>query len=155
MGVRTGGARRPGGGDAGGLDHDAVAEVAELAGHGHGEIGDAALDPGRRQEPAEPVGVGRYAAGLGPSLTVVREVAQQLIGFMSTDWDHSRYHDTYQERIAALIERKAAGGDEIVTERAPEPAEKVAGLLEALRRSVAERTGAGRATSSGAERMPE
>jgi DNA end-binding protein Ku len=78
------------------------------------------------------------------------KIAQQLIQFMSTDWDHSRYRDTYQERVDALIERKARG-DEAVTERAPEPAEKVTGLLEALRRSVEERTRAERARSSGTE----
>jgi DNA end-binding protein Ku len=81
------------------------------------------------------------------------EIAQQLIQFMSTDWDHSRYRDTYQERVDALIERKARG-DEVVTERAPEPAEKITGLLEALRRSVEERTRARRGRTSGTERKP-
>lgn len=75
------------------------------------------------------------------------EMAQQLIQFMSTDWDHSRYRDSYQERIDALIERKTRGED-VVSERAPEPAEKVTGLLDALRRSVEERTRAGRGKSS-------
>jgi DNA end-binding protein Ku len=70
------------------------------------------------------------------------EIAQHLIEFMSTDWEHSRYRDTYQERVAELIERKARG-DEVVTERTPEPAQKVAGLLDALRRSIEERTRAG------------
>ena len=97
--------------------------------------------------------IGRAPAEREPD-DVHLEVAQQLIGVLSTDWDHSRYHDTHQERIAALIERKAHGVG-IVTERAPEPADKVAGLLEALRRSVAERTRTGRATRSGAERTPE
>jgi DNA end-binding protein Ku len=78
------------------------------------------------------------------------EIAQQLIQYMSTDWDHSRYRDTYQERIGALIERKTRGED-VVSERAPEPAEKVTGLLEALRRSIEERTRAGRDTSAGTE----
>jgi DNA end-binding protein Ku len=78
------------------------------------------------------------------------EIAQQLIQFMSTDWDHSRYRDTYQERVDALIERKARG-DEVVTERVPEPADKVTGLLEALRRSIEERTRAARGGTSGTE----
>lgn len=78
------------------------------------------------------------------------EIAKQLIQFMSTEWDHSRYRDTYQERVDALIERKVRG-DEVVTERAPEPAEKVTGLLEALRRSVEERTRARRDRSAGTE----
>ena len=68
------------------------------------------------------------------------EIAQQLITFMSTDWDHSRYRDTYQERVDALIERKARG-EEMVAEREPEPSATVTSLLDALRRSIAERTG--------------
>jgi DNA end-binding protein Ku len=79
------------------------------------------------------------------------KIAEQLIRFMSTDWDHSRYRDTYQERVDALIERKARG-EEIVTEPVPGPAEKVTGLLEALRRSVEERTRAARDRSSGTDR---
>ena len=81
-------------------------------------------------------------------------IAQQLIQLMVTDWEHSRYRDTYQERIDALIERKISG-DDVVTERAPEPAEGVAGLLEALRRSVEQRTRAGRGKHSGTERSSE
>jgi DNA end-binding protein Ku len=71
------------------------------------------------------------------------EIAQQLIQFMSTDWEHARYRDTYQERVNALIERKARG-DEVVTTRAPKPADRAAGLLAALRRSIEERTRASR-----------
>lgn len=67
------------------------------------------------------------------------EIAEQLIDSMSTDWDPSRYRDTYQDRIDALIEGKARG-DEIVTEREPEPTAEVADLMDALRRSVEERT---------------
>jgi DNA end-binding protein Ku len=78
------------------------------------------------------------------------EIAQQLIQFMSTDWDHARYRDTYQERIDALIERKTRGED-VVSERASEPAEQVTGLLAALRRSIEERTRAGRDRSAGTE----
>jgi DNA end-binding protein Ku len=70
------------------------------------------------------------------------EIAQQLIQYMSTDWDHSRYGDTYQERVDALIERKARG-DKVVALREPEPSAKVTSLLDALRRSIEERTRAG------------
>lgn len=82
------------------------------------------------------------------------EIAQQLIQLMVTDWEHSRYRDTYQERIDALIERKISG-DDVVTERAPEPAEGATGLLEALRRSVEQRTRAGRGKHFGTERSSE
>jgi DNA end-binding protein Ku len=76
------------------------------------------------------------------------EIAQQLIQFMSTEWDHSRYRDTYQERVDALIERKSRG-EMVMTEQAPRPMDKAAGLLDALRRSIEERTRAGRGRSSG------
>jgi DNA end-binding protein Ku len=79
------------------------------------------------------------------------EIAKQLVQFMSTDWDHSRYRDTYQERVDALIERKARG-DEVVRQHEPEPSERVSGLLEALRRSVEERARAARSESAGTDR---
>jgi DNA end-binding protein Ku len=71
------------------------------------------------------------------------EIAQQLVQYMSTSWDHTRYRDTYHERVNELIARKARG-DAVVAERAAEPSEKVSSLLEALRRSIEERTRAGR-----------
>ncbi|MFG2416710.1 non-homologous end joining protein Ku [Streptomyces goshikiensis] len=72
------------------------------------------------------------------------KMAEQLIGAMSMDWDPEQFHDTFQEKVAALIEAKKAG--EIV-EKA-EPAAQPTGvvdLMEALRASV-ERAGSAKTT---------
>jgi DNA end-binding protein Ku len=44
-------------------------------------------------------------------------MAGQLIESLTTDWDPSRYHDTYRERVLDLIHRKGRG-EEIVAEDA-------------------------------------
>src|ERR687898_305345 len=56
-----------------------------------------------------------------------RKMAGQLIESLSTDWDPSRYRDTYRERVLALIEAKDKG-EELVVEEAPERPE-VADLM--------------------------
>ena len=67
-------------------------------------------------------------------------VARQLIESMTTDWDPTRYEDTYRERVEQLIESKR-NGEEIET-AAPAPrASKVVDLTETLRRSVEEARG--------------
>ncbi|MEU3407542.1 Ku protein [Streptomyces sp. NPDC006670] len=79
-------------------------------------------------------------------------MAEQLIGAMSMDWDPGEFHDTFQEKVAALIEAKNAG----VTVEKAEPAAEPTGvvdLMEALRASI-ERVGTpkdtgGKATASG------
>src|SRR5918994_344977 len=65
-----------------------------------------------------------------------RKMAGQLIESLSTDWDPSRYRDTYRERVLALIEAKDKG-EELVVEEAPERPE-VADLMAALEASVKE-----------------
>lgn len=62
--------------------------------------------------------------------------AEQLIDSLSVEWDATRYHDTYRERVLELIEHKAQGED-IVVEDEAEPA-KVTDLMAALRASVEE-----------------
>ncbi|MFE9468837.1 Ku protein [Streptomyces virginiae] len=80
------------------------------------------------------------------------KMAEQLIGAMSMTWDPEEFHDTFQEKVAALIEAKKAGE---TVEKAEPPAEPtgVVDLMEALRASV-ERAGSpkatgGKATASG------
>src|ERR671927_84749 len=53
-----------------------------------------------------------------------REVAmaQQLIESLSAEFDPSKYHDTYRERVLELIEQKAEG-KEIAVQPAEEPQE--------------------------------
>ncbi|MFE9797035.1 hypothetical protein ACFYRL_35545 [Streptomyces goshikiensis] len=70
-----------------------------------------------------------------------------MIGAMSMDWDPEEFHDTFQEKVAALIEAKKAG--ETVEKAEPTG---VVDLMEALRASV-ERAGSpkgtgGKATTS-------
>jgi DNA end-binding protein Ku len=66
-------------------------------------------------------------------------VAKQLVGFLATEWEPSRYHDTYRERVLELIESRVAGDQVVREERQPEaPASRVPDLLSALRASVEE-----------------
>ncbi|MGW8881823.1 non-homologous end joining protein Ku [Streptomyces sp. NPDC055663] len=63
------------------------------------------------------------------------KMAHQLIDALTADWDPEDFHDTFQEKVEALIEAKAAGE---VVEKA-EPAAQPTGvvdLMEALRASV-------------------
>ncbi|MEU3317143.1 Ku protein [Streptomyces sp. NPDC006662] len=71
-------------------------------------------------------------------------MAEQLIGAMSMDWDPEQFHDTFQEKVAALIEAKRAGESVEKAEPAAEPTGAV-DLMEALRASL-ERAGSPRAT---------
>ena len=65
-----------------------------------------------------------------------REVAmaQQLIDSLSTEFDPSKYRDTYRERVLELIERKAEG-KEIAVQPSEEP-QPVPDLMAALEASV-------------------
>ncbi|MGN6216820.1 MAG: Ku protein [Solirubrobacterales bacterium] len=66
-----------------------------------------------------------------------REMAEQLIDSLSTDFDADRYRDEYREQLLALIERKAEG-KEIVAPEAEAPKEtKAPDLMAALEESIA------------------
>ncbi|MFJ3205819.1 Ku protein [Streptomyces sp. NPDC086989] len=63
------------------------------------------------------------------------KMAEQLIEALSMDWDPDQFHDTFQEKVAALIDAKKTGE----TVEKAEPAAKATGavdLMEALRASV-------------------
>ncbi|MFD0374285.1 Ku protein [Streptomyces sp. NPDC127112] len=80
------------------------------------------------------------------------KMAEQLIRAMSMDWDPEQFHDTFQEKVAALIEAKKAGETVEKAEPAAEPT-GVVDLMDALRASI-ERAGSpkatgGKATASG------
>ena len=63
-------------------------------------------------------------------------MANQLIESLSETFDPAKYEDTYRERVLDVIERKAAGEEDIVA--TPEPQEdKVVDLMAALEASVA------------------
>ena len=63
-------------------------------------------------------------------------MAQQLIDSLSNEFDPSKYHDEYRERVLDLIERKAAGEEIAVQPQAEEPA-PAPDLMAALEASLA------------------
>ena len=66
------------------------------------------------------------------------ELATQLIHqLQSKTWNPSRYHDTYRERVLALIKKKEAG-EKIVAPKAGRPGGKVLDLMAALKQSLAD-----------------
>lgn len=66
-----------------------------------------------------------------------RAAATSLIESLTSDWDPSRYTDTYRERVLDLVARKAEG-ERIVTEKAEEPKASVTDLMAVLEASVNE-----------------
>src|SRR4051812_29186271 len=62
------------------------------------------------------------------------DMARQLIESLAAEFDPSKYHDTYRERVLELIERKAEG-KEIAVQPTEEPQE-VPDLMAALEASV-------------------
>ncbi|WP_412080254.1 Ku protein [Streptomyces sp. SJL17-1] len=72
-----------------------------------------------------------------------RQMAEQLIEALAIGWDPEDYHDTFQEKVAALIEAKRAGE---TVEKAEPAAEStnVVDLMEVLRASVENADGAGK-----------
>lgn len=75
---------------------------------------------------------------LGEAQATDRELkmAQQLIESLSGDFEPSRFHDDYRERVLALIERKAAGEEIAAPPEAEEPA-AAPDLMAALEASLA------------------
>ena len=63
-------------------------------------------------------------------------MAEQLIASLSETFDPAKYTDTYRTKVLEVIERKAAGEEDVVS--TPEPQEeKVVDLMAALEASVA------------------
>jgi DNA end-binding protein Ku len=75
------------------------------------------------------------------------DMARQLIESLATDFDPSKYRDTYRERVLELIERKAEG-QEITLPAAPEEPTAVPDLMAALEASL------NAAKSNGAKKAP-
>ncbi|HEU5253444.1 MAG TPA: Ku protein [Solirubrobacterales bacterium] len=66
-----------------------------------------------------------------------REMAEQLIASLSTEFEPNQYRDEYREQLMGLIEQKAEG-KEIVAPEAEEPkATKAPDLMAALEESIA------------------
>lgn len=64
------------------------------------------------------------------------KLASQIIGSLATEWDPTRYHDTYTEELKRLIEAKAKGKEIVVEEDAP-ATDNVLDLMQALEASLA------------------
>ncbi|HEX8647255.1 MAG TPA: Ku protein [Thermoleophilaceae bacterium] len=64
------------------------------------------------------------------------EMAQQLIDSLTSEFDPSKYHDTYRERVLEMIEAKAEG-QEIAVQPAEEEDAPVPDLMAALEASLA------------------
>jgi DNA end-binding protein Ku len=64
------------------------------------------------------------------------KMAQQLIASLSSDFEPSKYHDEYREKVLELVERKAEGEEIAIQPEAEEPA-KVPDLMAALEASLA------------------
>jgi DNA end-binding protein Ku len=96
-------------------------------------FGDEVLSPDRIDE----------LDALGEAEATKRELtmAQQLIASLSADFDPTRYHDEYRERVLDLIERKAAG-EEIAVQPEAEDTTPAPDLMAALEASLAEVRGA-------------
>src|SRR5947209_16917203 len=91
-------------------------------------FGDEVLSPDRIDE----------LDGLEEAAATDRELkmAQQLIASLSAEFEPTRYHDEYRERVLDLIERKAAGEESAVQPQAEEPA-AAPDLMAALEASLA------------------
>lgn len=80
------------------------------------------------------------------------DMAKRLVEDMYEDWEPSRYHDTFQEKIMALVERKAKEG-RIESVEGPEEDDRqsadVIDLTELLKRSLGGRSA--RKSQGGAE----
>ncbi len=71
------------------------------------------------------------------------QLAETLVDHMVTEWDPSKYKDTYREDVLALIRKKVEAGETRVVEEAPhreeEPVAGVVDIMSLLKKSVAER----------------
>jgi DNA end-binding protein Ku len=64
------------------------------------------------------------------------EIAMQLIGSLSGEFEPDKYRDTYREDVLALIERKAAGKEIAVQPEAEDVPEPAPDLMSALKASL-------------------
>jgi DNA end-binding protein Ku len=69
------------------------------------------------------------------------KLANQIISSLATDWDPTRYHDTYTEELKDLIARRAKGEAIEVEEAEPDEETNVVDLMAALEASVASARG--------------
>src|SRR5436305_2185576 len=92
------------------------------------------------------------SSGKGASVSS-REIdmASQIIDSLTSEWDPSRYHDTYREEVLGLLKKKAQG-KEIVVEEPEEEQGQVLDLMAALEASLEEAKRGGATTTSSAKK---
>ena len=83
------------------------------------------------------------------------DMAEQLVESLAAEFEPAKFHDTYREQVLALIERKAAGEQEVVAAPAAPSAEKVVDLVAALEASVKEAKAARSRHPSGVDDVDE
>ncbi|MDQ3726507.1 MAG: Ku protein, partial [Actinomycetota bacterium] len=66
-----------------------------------------------------------------------REMAEQLIDSLSTEFEPDAYRDEYREQLLALIEQKAEGKEIVAPEAEAPKATKAPDLMAALEESIA------------------
>ena len=66
-----------------------------------------------------------------------REMAEQLIDQLSTEFKPNAYRDEYREQLLALIEQKAEGKEIVASEAEAPKATKAPDLMAALEQSIA------------------
>jgi DNA end-binding protein Ku len=66
-----------------------------------------------------------------------REMAEQLIDSLSTEFEPNQYRDEYREQLLALIEQKAEGKEIVAPEAEAPKATKAPDLMAALEESIA------------------
>jgi DNA end-binding protein Ku len=81
-----------------------------------------------------------------------RKLAQQLIESLATSWEPQKYRDEYQENLRAMISAKLKGQE--VTEVAQPHMAPVIDLMEALKKSLAEKQAPGAAKPAGPMAVP-
>jgi len=82
-------------------------------------------------------------------------MAEQLVDSLAADFEPEKFRDTYREQVLALIERKAAGDEEVVSAPAAVEQEKVVDLMAALEASVKEAKAARSRHPSGKDEAEE
>ncbi|KUN17672.1 DNA repair protein [Streptomyces corchorusii] len=109
---------------------------------------DEVRDPGQ-ELPELPSG----RAGRGKQL----DMARQLVDALSSDWDPSRYRDTYQQKVRELVKAKAEGQEIAATEEPPEATNVIDLMKEPAgerKERAAPRNAAARSSAGGSAKAP-
>jgi DNA end-binding protein Ku len=83
-----------------------------------------------------------------------REMAEQLIDSLSTEFEPNQYRDEYREQLLALIEQKAEGKEIVAPETEAPKETKAPDLMAALEESIAAVKDKGSAPESGKKSKP-